>query len=195
MPLNNDEIRLLNRLLARAHPTRLQRELIASLQRKLGIREGPGPGETRFREIVDRQRIANARLAVLGIAGATEFRFHYTRIIEIIPRRGLGRSRDTATLTNGEIGGSRLGRYHVIRVDSPVPLVGVGIEEAFRLQLRTFRRLVRYDGFMRFVSPMEAGVATPQWYAPFIGGLLIERLAFLLGISPDNFDYFAPPED
>jgi hypothetical protein len=151
--INPQERQLLDRLLRRAHPTQLQRELIARLQAKAGLPIAPGPAEVRYQEILRRRREERERIireieevtreaprrrGVLGEArGGAGFRYHYTRIIEVIPRYGRG----------------RLSRYNVIRVDSDVPLAGADLEEEFRLAIQDFRRLRRYVGPAWFVSP------------------------------------------
>lgn len=169
--LTPQEQSLLTRLLRRAHPTQLQRELIARLQRAAGIPVEPGPAQQRFQELLNQRRLEAARLSELGQPGETTagLRFSYSRIVEIITRaRGRGRA----------------GRYHVIRVDSPVPLVGVGLEEAFRLAIEDFRRLVKYSGPMWWADPLDTGRPAPRGYS-----------------SPPELDdyeaaeYFEAPED
>jgi hypothetical protein len=181
---------LLDRLLRIVNPNAAARRLIASLRAKAAPR---GPGG-RFLPIVPRppppirpiteaeylRRIAPAYLSILGAPGLPELEFHYARIIEVVPRKGLGRN--SPTLENGGIGGGRLGRYTTIRVDSPLSLTretntgnlatdyaypgNLAVEEAFRLALRDFRRLVNYTGPIRYVSPMQIGVAPPLYYFP-----------------------------
>ncbi len=156
---------LLERLLRRAHPTELQRELIARLQTKAGLPIEPGPAAARYRRIVEARRIERARLSILGPAGEPTLRYSYARIIEMIPRTGRG----------------RIGRFNIIRVDSPVPLVGAGLEEAFRLAIKDFRRLVRYGGPLWYANPEEEGLRLPDRY--------VEPLDYYAE------DYFEGPED
>lgn len=143
------EERLLAKLIRRAHPTPAQRELIAKLQRSLGLPLERGPADVRFRQTVDRRRIEAARLAVLGVAGQPELMYHYSRVVEVRPRAARNRT----------------GRYHVIRVDSPVPLIGIGLEEAFRLAIIDFRRLTRYTGPLWYVNPADIGRQPPPFYS------------------------------
>ena len=148
--LTTQESQLLSRLLARAHPTALQRELIARLQAKGGLPIVPGPAAARVRERIERTRLERARdLTVLGGPGSVGPYF-YRRMVEVLPRGGR----------------SRRSRFHVILVDSLIPLSGAALEEAFRLRLIDFRRLIHYAGPMWYVSPVDVGREPPEFYVP-----------------------------
>lgn len=77
-------------------------------------------------------------------------------------------------------GRGRQGRYHVIRVDSPFALSGAALEEAFRLAIIDFRRLIRYSGPIWYANEQDFG-SRPAGYVDFL----------------DYYDdgYFEPPDD
>ena len=157
--LTPQERQLLDRLLRRAHPTELQREVITRLQLKAGVPVEPGPAARAYRERVQRGRVQRIReLATiinhLAQPGPSQFPYTYRRIIEVLPRGGRHR---------------RLQRFRTIRVDWPTPLSGPALEEAFRLAIIEFRRLVHYAGPIWYVTPQEAGQAAPDHYAPPLG--------------------------
>lgn len=121
------------------------------MQQEAGVPIEPGPADRAFRERVRRRRLQDATLGILGAAGeAPELRYVWTRVVEIVPRSGRGRR----------------GRYHVIRVESPVPLAGEGIEELFRLGVIDFRRLIGYSGPIWWADPLDRGLPPPAFYYP-----------------------------
>ena len=58
-------------------------------------------------------------------------------------------------------------RYHVVLVQSLVPLVGRQLEQAFEQAIRELRNLLRYSGDLMYVSPEELGRVPPPGYVPF----------------------------
>lgn len=161
--LTPDEIKLLNRLLQRAHPTAFQQQLISRLQEKLGVPVRPGEARQR---VIDRgppSRWPAGPIPGTGRAGAAlppvtpnqVFGLHYyRRLIEM----------QVNDRNHTIVGGVR---YRTVTVSSPTPLTPSQLIDRFSRALHDVREYSHFGGDMRYIDPALIGRALPG-YTPRI---------------------------